>query len=206
MLNGASTSSALDEKDTTPTFIRTVPNNKLDSLAVVTYLQSLGVSHFGIIFVKDPYGSEFNRDLKETAENFNMTVISAAYDDDNEKDIVNAVWTLRQSRFRYFFAAVSPSNRSIKLIIRNAVDLGIAGNANHVWLWPETNLAENGFYEVALDGSLESDREIAEAITGMGMIFIDVPGNERFDSALSGIGSDEELLDYFVSRHVSSEW
>lgn len=54
IVNGVSTSSALDQKDEYPTFVRTCPNNKLDSQAVVTYLRSLGVTHFGVLFVKDP--------------------------------------------------------------------------------------------------------------------------------------------------------
>ena len=37
IVNGVSTSSALDQTENYPTFVRTVPNNSLDSLAVVTY-------------------------------------------------------------------------------------------------------------------------------------------------------------------------
>lgn len=133
-----------------------------------------------------------------------MTIVSAACDDGDANDIANAVRELQQTKFHYFFAAITPSAFFCKLIIQNAVDLGIAGNPNYVWLWPEINLIEAGFYETTLDSSLESDRRIAEAITGMGMILIDVPSNERFDSALSEMGKDEELFDYFVSKHVSS--
>lgn len=74
-----------------------------------------------------------------------------------------------------------------------------------MWLWPETNLIEAGFYETTLDGSLASDREIANAITGMGMVFIDIPDNDRFNAALTEMGNDKDLYDYYLSRHVSSD-
>ena len=133
-----------------------------------------------------------------------MTVISAAYSDGNEGEIASAVRTLQQSQFKYFFAAITPSAVACKSIISNAVDLGIAGNPQHMWLWPETNLFETGFYRDSLDGSSEKDREIARAITGMGMLFIDIPNNNEFDAALTEMGRNDELYDYFVSKHVRS--
>jgi hypothetical protein len=36
----------------------------------------------------------------------------------------------------------------------------------------------------------------------MGMIFIDIPNNDEFDAALFEMGGNNELYDYFVSKHV----
>jgi hypothetical protein len=39
----------------------------------------------------------------------------------------------------------------------------------------------------------------------MGMIFIDIPNDDEFDTALFEMGRNNELYDYFVSKHVHSD-
>jgi len=204
-VNGVSTSSALNIKDSYPTFTRTIPTNELDSKATVTYLKSLGVSHFGVLFIRDTYGSEFKRGLERAAAGENMTVVSAAWDDGDEASIVSALQKLHSTQFRYFFAILSPATETHKTVIRNALDLGMMGNPEYVWLFSEasTLVLEDSFFTATLNSSISSDREIASALNGAGLIILDIPVNEGFDRALREMRTDEELFDYYVSRTVS---
>jgi hypothetical protein len=206
VVNGQSTSSSLDNKDMFPTFTRTLPTNRVDSKAVVAYFKSLGVTHFGVLFIKDPYGSEYNRDLMSEANNEKMTVISAAWDDGDEGSIVSALEKLRDTEFRYFFAILAPAIDIHKLVIRNAIKLELMGT-EHVWLYSEASniLREDSFYTSILNSSDASDRAIASALNGAGLVVLEIPPSKAFDQAIRNVGANKELYDYYVSRFVSSE-
>jgi hypothetical protein len=203
-VNGASTSSTLDNKETSPTFIRTVPTNRLDAEAFIMYLKHLEVTHFAVLFVRDSYGSEFNRELMDVSSKENIVMESAAYDDGDESSIIGALQKLQKTQFRYFFAILTPAEGPLKFIFRQALDLGMFGNPDYVWLFGEasTRLTEPTFYSASLNSSLESDREIAASLNGAGVILLDIPANERYDAALRDLGANKELFEYFLTKHV----
>lgn len=207
VVNGLSTSSSLDNKDMFPTFTRTLPTNKVDSQGVVAYLKSLGITHFGILFIRDPYGNEYNRDLANEAAAENITVVSAAWDAQGggEASILSALKKLRDTQFRYFFAILAPAIDVHRIVIRNAIDLGIMGDPKHVWLFSEASniLREDSFYTTILNNSVNEDREIASALNGAGLVVLEIPQNGEFNKALREVGTDEEIFDYYTSRFVS---
>lgn len=206
-VNGQSTSSALDNKDQAPTFTRVVSTNRLDAKAYVLYLKSLGVHHFAVLFVRDAYGNEFNRDLKVEAHESGMHMTSVSYQDGDDGSIDQALEALKSHEHRYIFTVITPSAGTLKYILRQAINLEILGNSNHLWLFSEavTALLEPGFYKDTLDNSVESDREIASALSGTGLVLLEIPKNDLFDDAMRELGSDNELFDYFVSRHDAPE-
>jgi len=207
VVNSQSTSSVLDNKDSSPTFTRAIPTNRVDAKAVVTYFKSLGVTHFGVLFVRDPYGSEFSRDLNSAAAaEGDMTVASAAYNDGDEQSVVGALQELRSSQLRYFFAVLTASPERHAFVIREASKLGIMGNPEYVWLFGEasTLLLEGSFFKTKLNSSVEADREIASSLSGCGLVLLNIPPYKRFNEALQDLGRSKELYEYYVSRHVSS--
>lgn len=202
-VNGQSTSSAFDNKDRAPTFVRVVPTNRLDAMAYVLYLKSLGVFHFSVLYVRDAYGEEFNRDLKVAADELGMHAFSVSYHDGESSSIDQALQALKNHKHRYIFSVITPSAGVLKYIIRRAIDLDIIGNSDHLWLFSEavTALLEPGFYDTTLDSSLQSDREVASALSGTGLVLLNVPRNARFDNAMRELGTDSEIYDDFVGRH-----
>jgi hypothetical protein len=64
-----------------------------------------------------------------------------------------------------------------------------------------TALLEAGFYDTALDSSLDSDREIASALSGTGLMLLDVPQNDHFDDAMKKSGTNTEAYADLISRN-----
>jgi hypothetical protein len=206
-VNGQSTSSVLDQKDQAPTFTRVVPTNRMDAKAYILYLKSLGVVHFATLFVRDAYGNEFNRDLRVAAAEYNIHMTSVSYQDGDNNSIDRAIAALKGHQHRYIFTVITPSAGTLKYILREAINQGILGVSDHFWMFSEavTALLEPGFYQSTLDSSLESDREIAAALSGTGLLILEIPKNDPFDAAMQELRTDEELYDYFVSRHDAPE-
>lgn len=203
-VNGQSTSSVLDNKSQAPTFTRVVPTNRLDAQAHVLYLKSFGVHHFACLFVRDAYGSEFNRDLKNAAAEYGLHMHAVSYQDGNSGTIDQAIARLKSHRqHRYIFTAITPSAGTLKYILRQAINQDILGNSDHFWMFSEavTALLEPGFYRENLDLELESDRQIARALSGTGLVLLEIAKNDPFDNAMQELGNDEGLYDYFVSLH-----
>ena len=62
-----STSTELDDTNQYKYFGRLIPSDAGTALAVVDYLDSLGVKHFGMFYVNDSYGSAFHQAILEAA-------------------------------------------------------------------------------------------------------------------------------------------
>ena len=205
VISSQSTASSLDNKDKFPTFARSIPTSRIDSKAVIAYFKSIGVTHFGVLFIRDAYGSEYNRDLASEASKQNMTVVSAAWDEEGgEASVIGALKKLRDTQFRYFFAILAPAIDKHKIVIRNAIDLEIMGSSEYMWLYADSSniLREESFYSGLLKSSDAADREIASALNGAGLVVLHFPQNEDFNRALQDVGTNG-LLDYYVSRFVS---
>jgi ABC-type branched-subunit amino acid transport system substrate-binding protein len=202
-MNCGSTSSVLDNKDTSPTFMRTVPTNALDAQAAVLYFRQLNVLHFGVFFVRDAYGSQYASDLGVAAAASNMFVTTFPYEDGNPESIRKAMRAMKDSGLRYLFGVVSAAPSIIKLIVREGIDVQMMGNADYHWVLGDGGfpLSEPGFYETTLKASDQGDREIAQAISGFGMIIYAPPRNLDFEEAMLGMGSDKELMDHYVAKH-----
>jgi hypothetical protein len=51
----------------------------------------------------------------------------------------------------------------------------------------------------------DEDKEIIKAVNGSGVLLLSVPPNDRFDQAILDFRADEELKEYYISRHKSPE-
>jgi hypothetical protein len=79
----------------------------LEAKAYVLYLKSLGIHHF-VLYIRDAYGTEFNRDLKVVAEEHDMHVFSVSYQDGVPGSIDRAIRELKHHKLRYMFAVITP--------------------------------------------------------------------------------------------------
>jgi hypothetical protein len=160
-ISPSATSSDLDKKAEAPLFARTVPTNAGDSNAVVAYLKSLGVTHFAIIFVRDSFGTAYHSALISAASGAQITVLSSPFEDTNENSMRSAVKLVAEREYKYVFAIVTEN--SWKVLLREAYNLGIAGNSEHVWMFGEGLQ----FIDRAVDP--RKDPEIAAALDGTGL-------------------------------------
>ena len=194
-VSASSTSSALDNKASSPFFARTVPTNQGDAKATILYLQSLGVTHMGVIYIRDEFGTSFNSQILEEANKVGMQVLSTSFDADR-KSIVTGIKLLQESGFAYFMGIFNPETWEI--VVREAFRAGIIGSPDYVWLLSDASqeLAQPGF---VLNRKTEAD--LASAIDGTGVVLLAVEPNSEFDKALSELQTNTEMQQNFVAAH-----
>ena len=203
-ISSCSTSSALDNKDQSPTFVRTVPTNAVDTQAVVQFFKNhLNIRRFAVLFVRDDYGNQFARDLAAACDASNMTLIAVPHEDGNVQSTRNAMLEIKKSGLRYVFGVISGMPTSVKMIINEALNAGIMGNPEYAWFYGDgaTTLMEPAFYQTVLNSMVEEDRNIARAISGSGVLLLNPTTNVQFEQAMVDMGNDKALLDYYISRH-----
>ncbi len=103
----ASTSTDFDVKEQYPYFGRTVPSTLGEARVAVKYFQDLGASHVGILFVTDAYGSALQKAFQDAAAEVEIITSSVAFSysaSANGVEIENAVSSLANTSFRYFYA------------------------------------------------------------------------------------------------------
>jgi hypothetical protein len=112
-------------------------------------------------------------------------------------------WTQASQTQIYVCCYCTESAFVLKYVVRRALDVDIIGNSDHLWLFSEavTALLEAGFWDTAPDSSLDSDREIASALSGTGLMLLDVPQNDHFDNAMKKSGTNTETYADFISRN-----
>lgn len=195
-VSASSTSASLDSKASSPFFARTVPNNQGDAKATILYFQSLGVTHMGVIYIRDEFGTSFHSQILQEANMAGIQVVSTSFDGD-QNSIVTGVRQLQESGLAYFVGIFNPS--TWKRVVREAQRAGIIGTRNHVWLLSDASqeLTQPGF---RLDRETEAD--LAAAVDGTGVVLLNVESNTAFDKALSELETDSVLQESFVDAHV----
>ena len=199
-ISASSTSASLDNKDSSPFFARTVPTNKNDAKATILYLRSLGVTHLGIIYIRDDFGTQFNSHLLQEASRNGIQVVSTSYGEDvGKQSIVTGIQQLQQSGLRYFMGIFNPS--TWKDVVREASKQGIIGSPDYAWLLSDASLelTQPGFQ---LRRDTEAD--LAAAVDGVGVVVINAESNANFDEALAELQTDPLLQQEFVNAHVES--
>ena len=195
-ISATSTSVSFDNKEAYPFFARTVPSNAGDAKALILYFDRLKVTHFGVNFVQDTFGSEYHDCIKKDANKTGMVVISAPYNDGNDGSILDAIERVRNSQVKYIFGIFNP--QSWKIVFQVAIKAGILGRAGYTWLLSDssTELTQPGF---TLDRGTEAD--IALAIHGTGILSLHIHSNPDFDAALAEFENNVTLQHEFVSKH-----
>jgi hypothetical protein len=197
-ISASSTAAALDNKDSSPFFARTVPTNSNDAKATILYLNSLGVSHLGVIFIQDEFGTAFHAQLLEEAFKLDMTIVSSSFDESTHS-IVTGIKQMRESGLRYFMGIFNP--KTWKTVVREAKRAGIIGSPKYSWLLSDASL-ELTQPEFRLDRDTEAD--LAEAVDGVGVVLLNVEPSEstvEFDKALSELDTNPLLQEEFVNAH-----
>ena len=189
-ISPSSTSSDLDDKFDAPLFARTIPTNAGDSKATIAYLQSLGVTHFAIVFIRDSFGAAFHSDLIAAASTAQIAVLSSPFEDSDEDTMRSAVQLVADSEYRYVLAIATP--KSWKILLKTGYELGIAGNSDHLWLFSEGML----FIDLTVDPQREP--ELAAALHGTGVIMLDVPVNKNLVNALEQFRADTQIQGHFL--------
>lgn len=193
-ISPSSTSTDLDQKSDAPLFARTVPTNTGDANATVAYFQTLGVTHFAIIFLRDPFGTAYYSSLVAAASAANMTVIASPFDENDKDTIRSAVHLVAENEYKYIFTIASQI--SWKLILNEAYDLGIVGTSEHFWLMGEGL----EFIELKIDHKKEP--EVAAALHGMGIVMLEVPVNKHLMDALEHFKNDTQTQQHFIASQI----
>jgi hypothetical protein len=197
-ISASSTSAALDNKVSSPFFARTVPTNRGDAKATILYLKSLNVTHFGILYIRDEFGTSFNSQLLQEASKNGIQVVSTSFDADRNS-IVTGIQQLQLSGLAYFMGIFNPD--TWKDVVREASRVGIIGTPKYVWLLSDASqeLTQPGFQ---LDRRTEAD--LAQAIDGTGVVLLSVETKRNFEIALSELQTDLSLQQEFVAAHVNT--
>ena len=193
-ISPSSTSTDLDQKSDAPLFARTVPTNTGDANATVAYFQTLGVTHFAIIFLRDPFGTAYYSSLVAAASAVNMTVIASPFEENDKETIRSAVHLVAEHEYKYIFTIASQI--SWKIILSEAYDLGIIGTSEHFWLMGEGL----EFVELTIDPKVEP--KVAAALHGIGIVMLDVPVNKYLIDALEDLRNDTQIQQHFISSQI----
>lgn len=144
------------------------------------------------------FGSQFRNDIFRSAKSLGLTVVSTAYNDGIDSSIAESIAFLKQTDLRFFFGIFTP--RTWKTLVQEAFDVGIMGNPKYGWLLSEasTLFLDGGF---SLDANTE--KGIAHALNGVGVVNLDIDRNDIFDAAVDQIRTNSSIQAEFISLHVS---
>ena len=201
----ASTSSTLNNRDTYAMFGRTVPSNDGDAQALVEYYRNLGVSHFGVVYIQDEYGTAYRHSLERAALKYGMQVSTAAIKVDQSNSnqnglgdgIADAVARLKSTGYRFFVGIIFKQH--LTNLIEESSQAGIMG-PGYVWLFGD-GVSASYFRSLRFTEGTAA----ARAVHGLGLIGTGVASHDgsyhRFMAALAA-EDNEEFRSYYASKTV----
>jgi Receptor family ligand binding region/7 transmembrane sweet-taste receptor of 3 GCPR len=193
-ISPASTAAVLDDSDTSPMFGRTIPTNLGDATATAIYLKSLGVTHFGIIFVGDDYGISFVKDLSLAAEQRGIKTVTASFQEGDPLSTAIALKILKQSNLRYIFAITY--QETFARVLEQAYAAGLVGD-EYVWFLPELDPILEPGYSL----NRESQGKVAAVIQGSFVVGLEQSPHPEFEESLSSFRTDQDFQAFFLELH-----
>ncbi|CAB9521755.1 Gamma-aminobutyric acid (GABA) B receptor [Seminavis robusta] len=192
-----SSSSTASSLDALPFFARTVPTNEGDAHATIVYLkQQLHVSNIGVLHSEDSWGRRYEQDLQYYGKQYGVDVKSVAYTVDS---LDQAMEQLQETNLRYFVGIINSG--AWKPVVKAAYAAGLMGNPRNQWFIGDlVALAADGF---ALDR--ETEQDIALALHGTGVVFLQVTPHTAFDQALAAVADNVTLQQEFIAAHDYSD-
>jgi len=213
-----STSTDFDVKEQYPLFGRTIHSSTGEAqVALQLYKSLLHASHVGVLFVTDAYGSALQKAFQDAASEENIITDSVAFSysaDLNSNEIRNAVTSLKNTDFRFFYVIAFEAHYAP--IMTAAYEEGLVGD-DFFWLFNGLDAAV--FHR---DAVFEPGSPLAEATNGVGLLTVNgglhteirypnqesVPepkddpqsSYEKFRTAWRDTISDPTLEAYFRSR------
>lgn len=159
-----STSTELDDKMQYRYFSRLIPSDATTAWAAINYLRAKSpeLSHLGILYVNDAYGSAFYRAMEEAGQELGISIKGSSFRFNDADEISKAVQTLSKTEYRVFFGIFY--NQHYNVVMEKAVEFGIAGKQN-VWI------VSDGVSESYLNGmSYPTGSNLAIASQGVGIL------------------------------------
>ncbi|CAB9527641.1 expressed unknown protein (Partial), partial [Seminavis robusta] len=192
-----SSSSTASSLDALPFFARTVPTNEGDAHATIVYLkQQLHVSNIGVLHSEDSWGRRYEQDLQYYGKQYGVDVKSVAYTVDS---LDSSMEQLQETNLRYFVGIINSG--AWKPVVKAAYAAGLMGNPRNQWFIGDlVALAADGF---ALDR--ETEQDIALALHGTGVVFLQVTPHTAFDQALAAVADNVTLQQEFIAAHDYSD-
>jgi len=193
MVSCCASSKDLDNKFNHPYFARTISTVEGDARAAVLFYQSLGVTHFGVLYAGDAYGREYSVAIKNIAEEMDLSVSLFEVQVTLGQSLHNAIAQIKASEMRYFYGVFYfPMHEEIMTAAFNG---GVMGNQDFVWTFSD------GLAEIRSGGyTTELDSPLAKTVNGIGILTMDIPPNELYNEAVDAFHEDVELQEYFRSR------
>ncbi|CAB9526106.1 Gamma-aminobutyric acid (GABA) B receptor [Seminavis robusta] len=196
-ITSSSTASTLDRA---PLAARTITSNRGDAHAIMAYFHFINVKTVSLLFLDDSWGRNYQNDFQQYAHQYNITLLhSIPYLDVNPHNLDVALNQVQQAQSRYWIGILAPSQW--KPVVRKAYQWGLMGHDNpdkYQWFLPD--LVELRGDAFALDANTETD--IALAIHGIGMPFIQLKPNQALDRALASVATDTKLQQAFIQHHA----
>ena len=178
----------LDNGSTFPLFARVIPDDRADSNIVVQHFRGLGVTHFGVIFVREEQGIQYAKLIRESAAD--MNVFNVSFEEVDQASLEGAVKELKNTNLRYFYALALAQDEQL---LRAAAKEGMVG-ADYFWIIGDTAL--NG---MAFD---EGD-PIISALQGIGFLTMDPDVTGNMEEEFLSFQNESALQDEFISTVVS---
>lgn len=155
-VSSSAMSTDLENNDQYPLLARTHTDVAGFGEMSVSYLQSLNITKFAVLFPNDSYGLGFQKSVLEEASKYGMTTVSSPYlvlkdEDEFDVEIQNALQVLKDSGFNYIIGAFYPD--SLTRIMGMAYDMQIAGPSK---LWLISGTAD--LAPITLSGKLVMDK------------------------------------------------
>jgi ABC-type branched-subunit amino acid transport system substrate-binding protein len=192
-ISSSATSSELENRDVYKTFTRVVPTDAGNALVMVELLDRLDIREFGVIYVLNEFGENYVRDLRREATKRSMRIESFWYEVIDEElkpgSVDAAMAELQKTKLNYFFGIPYLSTKIEVEIMRAAYRAGITG-PGFVWFLNDASLDELEFDS--------EDREIVDAINGLGILVLDPKVPSTAESVLMQFQFDTELQDEFI--------
>jgi Receptor family ligand binding region len=191
-----STATVLDDKNLFPYFGRMIPTNAGDATAMAIYFKSIGVSHFGCLFIRDDFGTSFSKDVFLAAESHGLVVISIAFEAESTESIKEALQFLKGTNLRYFFGIWN--EKTYQAVFLEGYRSGIMGNPDYFWLLGEGSL----FTDPTRTLDADTEIDLARSISGTGVVQLRIKDNPDIADEMQRFQFDPGFQADFIASHV----
>ncbi|CAB9522237.1 acid type B receptor subunit 1 [Seminavis robusta] len=196
-ISASSSATALDNKVAAPYFSRTYPTNQADAEALMIYFKSLGVTHFGCIYMRDLYGSSFGQAVVSAAAEHGIEIYFTAFEAGDDQSLKEGLQYLKSTQVRYFFAVVYVDLS--ETVFREGYNMGIMGHPGYTWL-----LGDSSSYLASGDHTVDlaTESDIAKAINGVGVILPGIDIHPNLQQIMEhDFRTNQQLQQDFVAAH-----
>ncbi|CAB9525052.1 Gamma-aminobutyric acid (GABA) B receptor [Seminavis robusta] len=200
MVSGSATSKSLDAR---PFFGRTIPTNKGDAFAAMTYYSALGITHVACIYDAGNWGRNYNADLRLAAQLRNITMLNIPIEGRDKADVEKAVIAFKNSGLHHVIAPMLLIHTYPTFQLGH--DYGIMGasaSGRYSWIFPEFSAMASPSYDFPKDADFD---DIATAHNGVASLDLHLDKHEALEKALIEFTQNTALQKEFISMHHQPE-